>query len=510
MNINNKNQYDDGRLYLVSLMIGVFAIKVIIFLIDPTVMFFIADSSRYIDTAVSSYIPPDRSFLYGFLIKWLTYSSQSLTSLVLFQVMCSTASCVIAGYVLYRFLSVNRAVATVFSLLCAIAPLQLIYERYVLTETVSLLLFALFVVIAFCHIQLPKIRTLFFLSLAGVILIAFRLSYLPVVIIGAVIVPGLAFFDAHGGRDGSYTEGAGIRGAGIRKRIITTCLYILLSCFFTFGLHYAYKAINGRLSDKPSAYQYCAGFHLISSWAPLLEKEDYSDPAIGGYTDNYIHFSLRDRFQRMKHRWSYYGLTSYLFRSYGSRIKADKAARDTALNILHRNPLGIIKLAFRSYMDYWNTALLKENLQADRSAREYPAALTEILKSHYHLYGEGLGFQKTLTNQYFFNAIPWFMVLFSLPFVIAAAFLMDKGQHLIFLALLACFALLILINSTALIHRNTMRFFHPDEWIALVFLGVIFDRILKRRFLPTVWERFRIKQIGRDVSSTSSDCSEIK
>jgi hypothetical protein len=494
MNINHKIQCNVKRLNLISLVVCVLAIKIIIFLIDPNVMFFIADSSRYIDTAISSYIPPDRSFLYGFLIRWLTYSSRSLTSLVLFQVLCSTASSVMAGYVLNRFFSVNRVVATVFSLLCAIAPLQLMYERYVLTETISLLLFTLFVVLACCHMQLPKIRTLFLFSLSGVILIALRLSYLPVVIIGAVLVPGLAFFSTHGEQDGSNTEGAGIRGAGIRKRIITTCLYILVSCSFTYGLHYAYRLINGRLSGKPPAYQYCTGFHLISSWAPLLEKEDFSDPAMGGYTDNYIHFSLQDRFQRMKHRWSYYGLTSYLCRLYGSWIKADKAARDTALNVLRRSPSGIIKLAFRSYMDYWNMALLKEILQADRSEREYPAALIEILNSNYHLSGEGLGFQKTFTNQYFFNAIPWFMVLFSLPLVLAVAILMDKGRHLVFLVLLGCFALLILANSTALIHRNTMRFFHPNEWINLVFLGVIFDRALKRRSWQPTWKRSAMKK----------------
>jgi cytochrome c biogenesis factor len=104
------------------------------------------------------------------------------------------------------------------------------------------------------------------------------------------------------------------------------------------------------------------------------------------------------------------------------------------------------------------------------------------LKSHYHLNGEGLGLQRTLTNQYFFNAIPWFMVILSLPVVIAVVIVIDKGRNLISLALLGGFGLLILINSTALIHRNTMRFFHPDEWIALIFLGVFFGRIPKRRF----------------------------
>ena len=477
MDINNK--CNDKKLNLAALIFSVLAIKIIVFLIDPTVMFFINDSSRYIDTAVSSYIPPDRSFLYGFLIRWLTYSSQSLTSLVLFQVLCSAASSVLAGYILNRFLSVNPIIATVFSLLCAVAPLQLFYERYVLTETVALLFFALFVTAALRHLKYPKIRTLFFLGLSGVVLIAFRLSYLPIVMTGAVITPGLAFFYPREEGMGNIIEGPRIWRSGVRKSVVKTFVYILVSCLFTYGLHYTYKTINGKLSDKRPAYQYCTGFHLISSWAPLLEKEDLSDPMIWGYNDHYIHFNLKNRFQRMKQRWSYYGIVSYMYRLYSSRIKADEEAYKTAMNILKRNPFGIIRLAFTSYMDYWNMTLLKENLRMDRSAKQYPAKLKEILNTHYNLYAENLGFQKTLTNQYFFNAIPWFMVIFSLPFVIAVVIFLDKVRQLIPLALLGGFSMLILINATVLIHRNTMRFSHPNEWIAIIFLGLFCDRILK-------------------------------
>lgn len=214
----------------------------------------------------------------------------------------------------------------------------------------------------------------------------------------------------------------------------------------------------------------------------MLEDEGFSDPGVAAYTEYYFRFDLKDRFQRINHRWSSYGLVGYMIRFYDSRTKAEKAAYETAMNILRRNPFAIIRLAFTSYLDYWNIPLLKENLRLDRSTREYPSELLQILKSHYHLNGEGLGLQRTLTNQYFFNAIPWFMVILSLPVVIAVVLVIDRGRNLISLALLGGFGLLILINSTALIHRNTMRFFHPDEWITLIFLGVLFGRIPKRRF----------------------------
>jgi hypothetical protein len=492
MIITSKNQYDVKKIDLISLIIPVFAIKIIIFFIDPTVMFFIDDSSRYIDTAVSSYIPPDRSFLYGFLIRWLTYFSQSLTTLVFFQVLCSAASAIILGYLLNRFLSVNRYVAITFAVLCAIAPIQLMYERYVMTETVSLLFFALFVIIAFYYIRYPKIRTLFILNLSGVILIAFRLSYLPIVLCGAVIVPGLAFFNLPIKRHSDKTDGQGIREAGIGKRIMVSCFHLLISCLLTYGLHSSYKIINGRLSDNPPAYQYRSGFHLLSSWAPLLEKEDLIDPEIWAYTQEEMSFDLKDRFQRMEHRWNYYGLIGYINRIYDSTINADRAAHDAALNILLRNPFGVIKLAFQSYMDYWDIELLKKNVQKDRCIRQFPDELLQILKVYYHIYGLEFAIKKTLTNQYFLNAIPWFMVLFCLPLVMLISILMDKGNHLIFLIILGIFALLIMVNATFLIHRNTMRFFHADEWIAFIFLGVLFDRVMKSGFVRATGEKFGI------------------
>jgi hypothetical protein len=484
MNIDIEPQSGRMKLNLTSLILYVLAIKAVIFLIDPTVMFFLDDSSRYLDTAISSYIAPDRSFLYGYLIRWLTFTSQSLTSLVVFQVLCSAASSVLAGYILNKFLFVKPAVATFVSLLCALAPLQLFYERYVLTEAVSLLFFALFVTIGFCYLRHPKIRTLFVLGLAGVFLIAFRLSYLPCVFIGAVVVPALVFFSSDNGRNRSNAGGSWIRRIGNRKRV---CIHIVISCLFTYGLHYGYKLINGTLSNNRPAYQYRTGDHLLASWAPLLEEVDFSDPGIAGYYDSEYLFDLKDRFQRMNHRWSQFGLVGYMVQLYGSRAKANEAAYATAMNILHRNPLGIIGLAIRSYADYWNIALLKENLLMDRSGKEYPAPLIEILKSHYHISAEGFGFRETLTNQYFFNAIPWFMVLFSLPLVIAIVLFIDNGQRLIPLALLGSYGLLLLINSTVLIHRNTMRFFHPAEWITLVFLGVFFNRIARRKLIsPSV------------------------
>lgn len=486
-----KNKNIENKPILISLISWVLIVKLTIFLIDPTVMFFIDDSSRYLDTAISSFIPPDRSFLYGFLIRWITYFNQSLTYLVFFQVLCSAASAVLSGYVLNKFLSVKRNVATGFAVLCAVAPIQLLYERYVLTETVSLLVFSLYVTAAFFYLKEPKIKTLVLLNLAGVFLIAFRLSYLPIVLCGTVLVPLLAFFNVPVGRDKDDAEDLN-RRLSVRRRVISASLNILVSCLLTYGLHYAYKNINGRLSNKPPAYQYRDGYHLLASWAPLLQKEDFADPGISGYTQQYFYFHLEDRFQRMNHRWGYYGLIRYIHRMYDSSLKTNKIAHDTAMNILYRNPFGVMKLAWQSYMDYWDIGILKNTLVGDRCTSEYSKGLIEVLKSHYHIDAQGFSSKETFTNQYFLNAMPWYMFLFSLPLIMAISIVMDKRHHIMPLALIGFFALLIMMNSTALLHRNTMRFFHPDEWMAIIFLGVMFDRMLKRGFVQAIGRKLRV------------------
>jgi hypothetical protein len=424
----NGCQKDAKNLKLPTLILLVFTVKIVLFLLDPTVMFFMKDSFRYLDTALLSYIPQDRSFLYGFLIRGLTCWSRSLTSLVFFQVLCSGASAVVLGYLLNRFLSVRGPVALGFAVLCAIAPIGLLYERYVMTESVSLFCFALFMTAAFYHLRNRGAMSLVLMNLAGVVLIAFRLSYLASVICAAVLVPLLPFCGDLISRRKKNPEGR--PAANVGKTIIKACCYLILSCFLAYGLHTTYKTINGRLSDKPPAYQYCDGFHILSAWAPLLEAEDFSDRLNGIYILQHVSYDLKERSQRMNQRWAKNGLTNYICRLYDTRLDENGAAREAAENILMRDPIGILKLALRNYLDYLNPGLLKETLRGDRYTRTYSAELVERLKSEYQIDAEGRNNQKTVANQYFFNAIPWYWVLFFLPLVLGACFAVDKTKLL--------------------------------------------------------------------------------
>src|SRR6187551_1327880 len=63
----------------------VVAIKIFLLALDPLPKMFIGDSACYIATAIVGWIPDDRSYFYGFVIRWVALSVQSLTPLLLLQ-----------------------------------------------------------------------------------------------------------------------------------------------------------------------------------------------------------------------------------------------------------------------------------------------------------------------------------------------------------------------------------------------------------------------------------------
>jgi hypothetical protein len=60
----------------------IFAIKLLLLWLDPTPKLYMGDSGSYIRTALSGGIPADRSYFYGYLVRWLAVWPHSLTPLL--------------------------------------------------------------------------------------------------------------------------------------------------------------------------------------------------------------------------------------------------------------------------------------------------------------------------------------------------------------------------------------------------------------------------------------------
>ena len=451
------------RNWWLALIGAVLTVKCILLGVDHAPMFFLGDSEAYLATAKSGYIPADRSFLYGWLI-WLTaYVPRSLTMLLVAQMLASAAGAVLCVFILRRYFAAPRAIAAAAGLLCAVEPLQLLYERYMMTEAFSLLAFVLFVTAALSYLKQPTMKQLAWMQIAGVFAIALRYSFLPMVQSATLLVPLLTI---------------GI-SSGARWRRIAA--HLLLSVVLFAGLHGLYKrayayAIQTWLPGAEPAYLYDNGFHLLCFVGPIAEPQDFPHPETAAeifQTD----YDLKDPHMRGKQRWGDGGLIGNVCLFY-PHLEANRLAETTAWNAVRRNPWGEFRLALFGYGDYWNLEDLHIGMVTDRgSDRELPDELLEILQEDFHIAGAGLPHLETLSNRWYFAAWPWYLALLLLPIPLLAMIGIVPAPHRPAAILLFVFGGLQIVVISACSITPTVRFLHATAWLALIVGGVFATRL---------------------------------
>ena len=81
----------------------VLAIKLLLLWLDPTPKLFLGDSGSYIRTALIGSIPRDRSYFYGYLVRWLAVWPHSFTPLLIVQALASGATAIVFALICSRF-----------------------------------------------------------------------------------------------------------------------------------------------------------------------------------------------------------------------------------------------------------------------------------------------------------------------------------------------------------------------------------------------------------------------
>ena len=171
----------------------VLAIKLLLLWLDPTPKLFMGDSWSYIHTALIGSIPRDRSYFYGYLVRWLALWPHSLTSLLVVQALASSATAIVFALICSRFFGLSNRISFLFGLICALDPCQLVWERYVMTETFSLFLYVLVLYWSLLYLRDRRIWQLAVVQAFSVVLIGFRMSYLLVVLACTILLPLIAF-----------------------------------------------------------------------------------------------------------------------------------------------------------------------------------------------------------------------------------------------------------------------------------------------------------------------------
>jgi len=92
----------------------VLAIKLLLLWLDPTPKLFIGDSWSYIRTAMIGWIPWDRSYFYGYVVRWLALWLHSFTPLLIVQALVSGATAIVCADLQPLLRNVERAFVSVW------------------------------------------------------------------------------------------------------------------------------------------------------------------------------------------------------------------------------------------------------------------------------------------------------------------------------------------------------------------------------------------------------------
>ena len=391
-------------------------------------------------------------------IKALLALFGTLRSVVIVQSLCAAISALVLAIILERSFQAARWICAIAALLYSIEPISLLHERLMLTETLATLGFTLFTGSALAYVRKPKLPWLAVLALLSAATIAARVSLLPVLVLAIVSVPILARFPAE----------AEPGGTSFRWRI--RLIHLTAALVFTFACHAAYKQAFHRVTGKPAAYNTAGGLFLLAAWAPLVTLEDFPDPATGRQILAQLTVPLSDPFARPGQRFSHGGLIETLIAQTGNEDLADEEASKIVKSIMRRDPLGILRLGWNTYTDFWDQEVLSEVLRIEAGIHE----LDQHLIEYFHdVYQENLARHNqlnSLTKEWHRVATPWYhLVLLDLLFAVAAVLIITgkRPETLLILLLTSGLYAIILLPVT----EAVVRYLHPLAWLTVLTLA---------------------------------------
>jgi hypothetical protein len=431
--------------------------------VDPQPQMFMGDSGSYLWTAFSGWIPPDRSFLYGFVIRWVAFSTGSLQSLLVLQAFLGAAIAISLAYICRRALSLSPGVCYAAGIACALDPLQLVWERYVMTETISLFFYTLMLLCCMFYLRQRRLWQLILLQCLAVVAVSFRISYLLVVQATTIVLPLLAWVPLFWSEELRSTRSrtAGLVGA-----------HLALSVFSMLGLHSGYKQLNGYLAGAPPAYLYSSGFSVLAAWAPVLQPVDSPDPRLAHIIAEGGQFRLRDPRRRNNQLYSDGQLISRWKETEANLARAEQVARQTALHALSHRPFSILRLGVFTFIDYFNRRQIHRQAVRDLGIGDWPKPLEQQLRTrlHYTPPAPAEVRKGSLLQRYFVAAQPYYYVVALCPFLCGALLFFVRETHVLLILTHAC---IFLATNSLLAVTASVRYLQPLS-LLLIFVLALF------------------------------------
>jgi hypothetical protein len=447
--------------------LGIVLLKLLLFAIDPLPKFIMGDSGAYIHTAMTGWIPEARSYFYGYVIRWSSVGLQSLNSLLILQLLLSAVVSILAAIISRFFFRLSLGWAFLFGLLCALDPLQLLYERYVMTEAISLFLYALVLHRSFLYVRDRRLWDLVILQLISVLLIGFRMSYLLVVQLNTVVLPLLAM----GGNLWQVLRRRQNQKASPWPGLRLSGAHLLISLLLMFGLHTGYKRANGWISHRPPAYLHATGLTLLTAFSPLLEPEDTSDPELADLIRHGNELGLRDIHLRDQQRFSRGYLIDRFSRLHPERSGAEALAKEAAMNALRRNPLGLVAMAWQVYTEYWSKTAMKGSAEADFCFDNQPEGdFAALLADRFHLTLPKGDQTMSPLQSYYVGAWPYYFVLLLAPLLAALSLIFRPTRKY---AAILFIHISVLVAMSVTFGGHSIRYFHPVSFGTLLVIALL-------------------------------------
>jgi hypothetical protein len=470
--------FRDAKWWLFCLLI--LALNFLLLAFDPLPKLFMGDSGSYLWTAWSGWIPPDRSFLYGYVIRWSSLWTGSLTSLLILQAFFGAVTAILVALVCRWIFGLASRVSYLFGLLCSLDPLQLVWQRYVMTETISLFWYVLMLFFSFLYLKERRIWQLAIVQILSVLVISFRMSYLLIVQMSALFLPLIAFLPE-------------IR-AIFRKRSSTWSIMLLtksagfhlaLSILFMVVLHQGYRQVNGRLAGREPAYLHATGLSILTTWAPALKPTDAPDLRLAKLISEGDQFHLNDIWARDAQLYWPGCLAARWKQIEPETAISDQVAKETALHALGRSPMSIATLGAKTFLGYWDFNRVHRQAKRDlgKAGNNWPKTSEWRLGSRFGLSPPQSGDAKayTLLQRYFLRSQPYYYVVLLSPLVCSGLiFLVSEGY--VFLLFLHSW---ILFGTITIFSKGvSTRYLQPMSLLTILILAVLVKAVIDRRSQP--------------------------
>ncbi len=379
------------------------AIVAVLLILDCSPRFMLGDSVSYLSTGFWHYVPPDRSWVFGYLARGIMDAGHDVRAFIVLQ-----AACLLLALAWGPWFGTGRGNAIragVFAILVAADPLLEIYTRFYLSDLMASVVFLAFADAVARGLTRGVSRAwacgLMLLSAASVMLrVACAAQELMLLVLCAI-----AFGLERGGRR--------------RLRLTILMLPVPLvsvgllaaSNMFAYGDTFGHRPFVNKLS----------GVFLMGVFSPALAPADFA--AIGVPVDPATFASLgtADYRRRANQVWDETGQTVRLLleRRFGRFDpfdgKVDRACRSLVVHAALRDPWAAMDVALTGTADYFVPSFWRRHLDQELSdRRDLPAQLVQIIDARSRLaVPPGVDRRRTLLSRALSAVIELYPVLLA-------------------------------------------------------------------------------------------------